>query len=379
MAELHDLSTELLLNIYELLDSIDDALHLARGSKHLHAVYETHRSDTTPDSSRPSIEVFEQCCNATKITRVQVWDIVARWQGLRAFQHLYVDSKVNAKFSRGPPDNSEILNVVDLVEKGECAVRNIDETKIRLSFSSAAIVRFYKALTNYWLATEARKLADQCAYTLQSSSLNMWDRVHNIFDDRSGLQESLDVLEVYDFGEFLCQHIDHADKDSLDHWLNEQDWFMGDDLHVDNRYFIIQLGAHLSPPDILELLFLTSVWKKDGDGHRRAWSKEKRRAYLQARGSFDSFTGRHLVLDVGGELRDTNFAIEYVEGACMLQLQETFPKIIPKDIAVAWKQYRGTLWLSQIRGQFGSMSSGPCLAYFTEVFESLEDNGLAQL
>ncbi|KAL1606535.1 hypothetical protein SLS60_003940 [Paraconiothyrium brasiliense] len=346
--------------------------------------------DTTPDSSRPSIADFEVCYNANTISEAQVWDIVARWQGLREFQHLYVNSNVNAKFSGSPlvsmwdstegniEDSPEILNIVDLARKGKSAVGNIDQTKFSLSFSAAATVRFYKALTNYWLATEAKKLAHQCSYTLLSSSLCLWERVQYIFDDRSGLQESLDVLEVYDFVcQFLCKHIDHVDKDSLDHWLYEQDWFMNEDLYFDNGYFITQLGAHLSPPDILELLFLTSVWEENEDGHRQTWSREKRRTYLQARGSFDSFAADHLVNDAGVAVMAPVifFAVEHVEDACELQLREAFPEIRPRNIAVAWEQYRRTLWLPQLRGQFGSMSPRPLLAFITEVVESLKDDG----
>jgi hypothetical protein len=43
MAELRDCATEILVDIYSLLDNIDDALHLARCSKRLYAVFDNRR------------------------------------------------------------------------------------------------------------------------------------------------------------------------------------------------------------------------------------------------------------------------------------------------------------------------------------------------
>lgn len=43
MAELLDCANELLVEIYQSLDNIDDALHLARCSKRMYAVFDTSR------------------------------------------------------------------------------------------------------------------------------------------------------------------------------------------------------------------------------------------------------------------------------------------------------------------------------------------------
>lgn len=43
MAWLEEYPNELLINIYGLMDNIDDALHVARCSKRMNAVYEAHR------------------------------------------------------------------------------------------------------------------------------------------------------------------------------------------------------------------------------------------------------------------------------------------------------------------------------------------------
>lgn len=95
MAGLIDCATELLLEIYQFLDSIDDALHLAQSSKCLYAIYDTHRFHILK-----TIIVSTNSPDVTKIKRTYGFEVA--WltisSSLQAFMPTILNSAISKKF-----------------------------------------------------------------------------------------------------------------------------------------------------------------------------------------------------------------------------------------------------------------------------------------
>lgn len=157
----------------------------------------------------------------------QIWDIVARWQGLRPLQHLYLDPVIHARFKDSAvvtgPDNDplrvEMVDILKLARNEKEIGHNSSEPCSKRTFSTSETGRFYKALTGYWVATEGLKLAQHCRCILQSIEFKTFNQVTALWEQRTDMQESLDVLEAFDFFGFLCQHIDSMDLDSFTDWF----------------------------------------------------------------------------------------------------------------------------------------------------------------
>jgi hypothetical protein len=260
------------------------------------------------------------------------------------------------------PQESEMLDILRLARKKKDIGHNNGESTI-IAFSSSETGRFYKALTGYWIAMESLKLAQQCRYRLQSTENETYDRVAAMWCQRLDLQESLDVLEVFDFVYgFLCQHIDGVNLDSFTNWIDE-DWrSINEPLDRERAWFLKNIWVALNPADVLELLHFTSLWREHADSREQIWSKAIRRDYLRMRGFFNtSFPGHVLISDVG-ESPDTWFSTPHLEEACKLQLRKTF-KGLPSEAALAWTKYRTTLWQADARGRFGHMSTTKLLEF----------------
>ncbi|KAF2185809.1 hypothetical protein K469DRAFT_750127 [Zopfia rhizophila CBS 207.26] len=147
--------------------------------------------------------------------------------------------------------------------------------------------RFEQCLHAESVASESLKLAHQCHYALQSTENKTFEEVAALWLQRSGLQESLEVLEVFDFVYgFLCQHTNCSDPNSFIDWIYEEDWM--DDQEEEWAFFVKSIRLVLNPADILELLLFTSLWGEKTSSPSQTWSKEIKRDYLRVRGFFDS-------------------------------------------------------------------------------------------
>jgi len=188
-------ATELLIDVYLHLDNIDDALHLARCSKRINAVYETHRlhilkSIIVSGNSRPATAVYRIRSskdfwltvssslpaptltmlnsaitktlfrNSARSTFTMVlnlrfpfsihrrpfltsatmqsllatgefWDIVARWQGLRPLQHLYLDSVINPMYTESPFVTGKRLDMSNLAHHEKKSATTIAKFLLR--------------------------------------------------------------------------------------------------------------------------------------------------------------------------------------------------------------------------------------------------------
>ena len=324
-------------------------------SKHL---YNDHDSPLT--ELRPPSACFEQCLHAESLSDQQVWDIVARWKGPRPLQDLYLNLAVHSKYTTSlcvmgssNPEEMEMLNILGLARHGKEIRYNNGGISTTRAFSPTETGRFYKALTACWVAIEIRKLALQCRYTLQSNQNKTFEAVYSIWEERTDLQESLDVLEVFDFVYgFLCQHIDGVDVDSFTDWVDDN-WLMeGELLRSERSFFMKNLWVALDPPDVLELLHRTSLWKEQAGSHAQTWSQEMRRDYLRLRGFFGgNLLEGVMVIDVG-ETPDTWYSTPVLEWACKLQFQKMVGNR-RSEAAAAWKNYRTILWQTDARGRFG--------------------------
>jgi len=191
----------------------------------------------------------------------------------------------------------------------------------------------------------------------------MHDQVRLIWRQRTGLQESLDILEVFDFVYgFLCHHIDGVDPDSFTDWV-EESWLAGENPTYTVWSFFLQCTwLVLSPSDVLGLLRLTSLWRGQASNCAQPWSPQMKKDYLRARGFFNQgTTGRYMIIDVGLS-PDTWYSGSDPEKACELQLQKMV-KDRPSEVADVWAKYRTTLWQTDARGRFGQMQSARLLEF----------------
>jgi hypothetical protein len=326
----------------------------------------------TPLELRPSSACFEKCFHAESVSDQQIWDIVARWQGLRPLQHLYLNPAIRSEYtgslcvtgSDNPPETG-VLNILGLARDGKETRHTNNEISTTRAFSSAETVRFYRALTGYWLANESRKLAEQCRYTLQSTQNKIYCMVDSMWEQRTDLQESLDILEVFDFiYMFLCQHIDGVDVGSFTDWVDNDwniDWRAPESPYNMRSYFIKKFWSALDPPDVIELLSFTSLWSEQVGTRAEIWSQETRRDYLRLRGFYPSSTYNVEFCDTG-EIPCDWYSTPELEIACALQLQKLTANG-PTKVAIAWEKYRTTLWQKEAHGRFGQIQSATLLEF----------------
>ncbi|PSN61082.1 hypothetical protein BS50DRAFT_593413 [Corynespora cassiicola Philippines] len=412
MVGLQDCMNELLLKIYLHLHSIDDAIHFARCTKRLFAVFDTKRlqimknivlnssihthdialchfqdayhefpTEQLPGSFghmpvelRPLPLRFEQCLHANSLSDRQVWDVVARWQGLKSLQHLYLDPKINRRYMESScltgdnePPEMEAVDILQLFRNDKKHEDPSTEVPTTIVFSPSEKGRFYKALTGYWLAIESRKFAELCCYPRLSIQNEIWDKVATMWQEKKDLQDSLDVLEVHDFVYgFLCRHIGGTDVESFTDWVDEGWLFKNETLKREWAYFTRAVWLFLSPPDILELFHLTSLSKKHPNSVQ-AWSQEMKRDYLRRRGFFGPWHDARMINDVG-ESADRWFSNEHLEMSCGLQLQK-WVKNHSVEAAAVWTKYRTTLWQTNCRGRFSQISCTKLLDFVTSEIE----------
>jgi hypothetical protein len=336
-------------------------------SKHLRS------SDVpTPLEVHPSSACFEKCFHAESVSDQQIWDIVARWQGLRPLQHLYLNPAIHSEYTASlcvagddNPQETEVLNILGLARDGKETRHTNSELSTTRKFSTAETGRFYRALTGYWLASKSRKLAEQCRYALQSTQNKIYRMVDSMWEQRTDLQESLDILEIFDFVYvFLCQHIDGVDVGSFTDWVDNDwhnDWRARESSSGMRSFFIMNIWLTLDPPDVIELLSFTSLWREQVGTRAETWSQETRRDYLRLRGFYTNPTYNVEFRDVG-ESPDLWYSTSMLEDACALQLQKLTANGLTKA-AAAWEKYRTTLWQKEARGRFGQMQSATLLEF----------------
>ncbi|KAF2142281.1 uncharacterized protein K452DRAFT_297606 [Aplosporella prunicola CBS 121167] len=357
----------------------------------------------------PSYLRFDECLNATDLTDNQVLDVLARWHGLKPLRHLYINCAVHASYInrpchtggqhyRIPCANLQPVNVLELYRTSHNSPRTECDRCTKLQLSDAEAARFYTALTKYWLNIMCERSSWVYHYGRLSAKNDVYKRIADVWfnhgaqskeeehvaidrarqqleslgrqdgGDGSGrysasanadgntslLQESLEVLEVYDFvygylmqntsithGYYSWRH-DHGDEDLE---TLEDDW----------TTFVFRARLALTPPDILQLLALTARWISDPTSK---WSTERKTQYLRERGAFCT-RGLHGSVSVQDEKRNNRwycYDVAHLERACLSQLwARRRGQVDPADVALGWDQYRAWRWPNTARGNFRNL------------------------
>jgi len=281
-----------------------------------------------------------------------------------------MNSVIKSKYIESPcvtgdesPQEREMLDILRLAQT-EREIGNGNGRATTTAFSLSETGHFYKALTGYWVGTESLKLARQCRYRLQSTENMTFDKIRAIWWHRTDLQESLEILEVFDFVYgFLFQHIDSMGLDSFTNWVGDGWLERYEPLDSQRGFFVKNMWLALNPADVLELLHLTSLWGEQTGNHLQPWLKNRRVGHLRMRGFPCLFTQRVSVRDFG-ETPDEWYSIPDLEMACEFQLRQIFQGC-QSDAAVAWAKYRTTLWQTDTRGRFGQTLSTQLLEFIT--------------
>ncbi|UCK59095.1 hypothetical protein AFCA_001920 [Aspergillus flavus] len=244
-----ELPVEVLLLIYQSLNDIDDALHLARTCEQLYAIFDSpssrvnilrciiqtqcqHKYDIkltllqslnqtyfssldlsmgdAQKASRPGPNVLSQVLFPThphKLSDEQVWAIVCRWHGIRSLFALYSDPTIHNIYLNDwvPWWHTQcplLLGNNPLPQLSDQTIHSTPNQKRRLYH------RFYQALTSHWLSIECLALAKATVYPSRTSR-NQWHKIISAQWYSRGhlnLREKLDILHVTVFvWEFLAR------------------------------------------------------------------------------------------------------------------------------------------------------------------------------
>ncbi|KAI9837503.1 MAG: hypothetical protein M1819_007153 [Sarea resinae] len=366
---LANLPAELMLLLYRSLENIDDVYHLARSCRRLHDILEagrnrlvimrsvilnseihkydvrlcrfidvnqahasaiTEAADRT--TGRPDSSVFKACYSTEcrNISDEHVWEIVCRWQGLRLIQDLYLHPIIQQAYSDSmfPYDVHTLVDTLKLTEETPVpALKDCLISSKQRSFNSEQTGRFYAATTAHWLAIEALRLAHASTYHLSTERNTRYSQIHHMWKDNEemSLQESFDVLEVYDFiyGYLLRKVM------GTGNWYLQ--WSPGDVPYPrwsDMNLFVNNARLHLRPPDIIELLLMHTWTDEPG------WPEDKGQ-YLASRGMFDFYGGSVRHMDTPF-LPDTYFSGGHLEVGVGLKLEAYGGE----ELSRGWASYR---------------------------------------
>ncbi|OCL12490.1 hypothetical protein AOQ84DRAFT_152993, partial [Glonium stellatum] len=264
MVFLTDLPNELLVQIFCSLDDIDDALHFGRACTVINRILKspefylvimrsiivssnTHRFDIrlchildlhrelvnyfsagganisayapTPGTTLYTLNSWEtklhECIMdcPDEIEDEQVFDTIARWQGLRVLQDLYISKELAQKDYIHPKYYSEdIFQRLDLLQNRVTeSLEDKPPTSTKpngqkRTFDAEQTSRFYSAVTCYWLYNEIRWCLSHISYSdwrvpdlLRNTLLAHLDSLTS-----SPLLFTLDVLSIH---EFLYSHL----------------------------------------------------------------------------------------------------------------------------------------------------------------------------
>jgi len=207
------------------------------------------------------------------------------------------------------------------------------------------------ALTGYWLAWEAARFARICRYPLQSDENKVWDDIDAVWHDGRTLQEVFHMIEVYDFVyDYLTRQIQCARTDTFTQWVEGHDYLWPTETTETNWvYFLHDMRLMLTPPDIIELLILTSQWRQTS-GQRLEWAPNEKSGYLKMRLFFDSpFFGQVGIFDVR-ESPDTSYTVRNLEEIFEMTLQRHLGAL-EGSFQDMWTDYRRNKWRTDARGK----------------------------
>ena len=297
-------------------------------------------------------------CIETKrheLNDIDVHDILARWQGLRPLQDLYLNADIQAYYRTTiPPCRSghtectwhgkackarveqPMFLIQDLLRQQRCA-----PSKTQLSmgeFQSQQTGRFYKATVRYWLARESMDLIRE---TLSETVRGFW-AMHDMMstlascdiverNDDSSILDEVDALEVYDFvqGFLLCNHF--SDIRGIRDWASTNQFNPRVSEHITWNRLMSQFRRCVTGPVAIELL------------SKATRTPEEKRRFARLHG-LDKYTNPLLVslekLTKWG-LRNAKFFESTVMEALAVRCRaKDFSKDSQEAVITGWKAFR---------------------------------------
>lgn len=289
-----------------------------------------------------------------------VWDIVTRWQGLALLYDIYTISSVQEEFRETDPsafepygweepesppepwDDFFVENTLDVPAEFSKHFTCCDTPEKR---DSGVYERFYMAITACWLSIESRRYAQICRDNLQSEKLALWDKHYDRLSFNRGLHEAFNIIEAYDFVYgFLLRHIHPARIDAYRDWKSEDEPNPSDEWQES----LDDIRLELSPPDIVELLLLTSNWRGEF-GKRNEWPRSRKNEYLRHRMVYDSYFNPHAAKRDIQKMHSYAYSVNDLECVFESKLEEALDILVNKCHRV-WTNYRINEWKDDARG-----------------------------
>ncbi|KAF7589385.1 hypothetical protein BBP40_004328 [Aspergillus hancockii] len=255
MSPLLRLPIEILDYIFELLDDLDNALHLARCWRLIYRTFNPPNTrlrifrgnadhhalklglflltrlnrrfalyDKSPVAQRLSYckEFFQQHLVIQDLPAAAIWEVACRWHAVRLHFNFYCDIAIRTPYSLSRWEASEEgwagEDPLPPPAGSTCDLfKQLGAREKQRSYQ-----RFYKAPTAHWLMVEMLWVARVAAYhspeLRDDAHARIWDLCTNT--SRS-LQEKIDIVEVVDFvWGFLARKYFHLPSFSI--WLQGQ-------------------------------------------------------------------------------------------------------------------------------------------------------------
>ncbi|RHZ43837.1 F-box protein [Aspergillus thermomutatus] len=258
MMSLQSLPAEVTLQIFQLLDNIDDALRLGRSCRQLYRILdrpghrhmimksiiqrsEYHKYDLQlshltqfhaecakiyatqprlPMSRRPDTDMVKSFHEPSKellASPLAVAEIVTRWHAMKALFDLYCKKSVRSSYMANWETSWNCFTETDGEnETAGPSTQSICDSfaQLPLQEKQRAYERFYRALTAHWVAVELTWVIRVSKHKTERD-FKRWERtVYNRWSNnpQRSLEEKLDIFEILDFVWFflVSKIFDHS-------------------------------------------------------------------------------------------------------------------------------------------------------------------------
>ena len=325
--------------------------------------------DSAYVNPRPDYTILVQCLDADTLTDQQVWDIAARWTGLRNFAKLYENPAVRKMHSKGNCwvyhnwyGSPMILHPKTAVDLARVLLRCQGKLKGVHDWRPKCLdyARFYSALTGLWLNLESAKLAKSYECDLVSRSNDLFGRVAKLWSYREDLRATLEGIEVYDFlYSFIVPRLPCFSINRFRSWVPPDAGDPDRAIYDQWNDFISFLPMHLNPADILDLV----------QNPRLRWSPLRKQEYFLSRGFGDSrHQQRPRIRDFQWGDADDFFSLAFLEQRGLVdELAGRSDDLYgDMDFITRWRDIRedthGAIWKRFMRGNFNELESR-CMRY----------------
>lgn len=303
-----------------------------------------------------------------------VWEIVARWQGIKPLYDLYSLPSIQKRFREA---DYEVFEPYDLMYHTEVLPRPYEEMVLEKAADMSAELRehcqpggqidreegvgsyehFYVALVAGWLNIEVRRVGLICYCKFQSEQNELWDVIKALWTGKTFVL-LFHMIEVQDFVYgFLMRELHCTRVDTIDDWYafemprlpwEEEEPEGARDIGVWWKHWVDEIQLTLSPPDIIQLLILTSFWRTAA-GKPHEWSRERKTQYLRIRYTHRAYSSPVPAVD-DGKYTSTHYSVNTLQHAIASTIAKNTD--IPYcDVERIWIEYRYSVWDEELRGR----------------------------